>query len=55
MTILDQLAQHAAERVAAAQQRLSLGDLKRQALALPKGRFAFEHALQKPGISFICE
>ena len=24
-------------------------------LALPKGRFAFEHALQKPGISFICE
>ena len=55
MTILDQLAQHAAERVAAAQQRLSLGDLKRQALALPKGGFAFEHALQKPGISFICE
>ena len=55
MTILDQLAQYAAERVAAAQQRLSLGDLKRQALALPKGRIAFEHALQKPGISFICE
>lgn len=55
MTILDQLAQHAAERVSAAQQRLSLGDLKPQALALPKGRFAFEHALQKPGISFICE
>jgi len=55
MTILDQLAQHAAERVAAAQQQLPLGELKRQALALPKGRFAFEHALQKPGISFICE
>lgn len=55
MTILDQLAQHAAERVAAAQQRLSLGDLKRQALALPKERFAFEHALQTPDISFICE
>ncbi len=37
MTSLDQLAQHAAERVAAAQQRLSLRELRRQALALPKG------------------
>lgn len=55
MTILDQLAEHAAQRVAAAQQQLSQEALQRRALALPKGDFAFEQALRKPGISFICE
>ncbi len=55
MTILDQLADHANERVALAKQRLSTEELRTQALALPKGDFAFETALRQPGISFICE
>lgn len=55
MTILDQLADHARERVAAAKAALSLADLRRQAEALPKGDFAFEKAIRKPGMSFICE
>ena len=29
--------------------------MKRQAYFLPKGTFAFENALKKPGLSFICE
>ena len=55
MTILDQLANHARERVAAAKAALPLADLRRQAEALPKGDFAFEKAIRKPGMSFICE
>ncbi|MDO5406611.1 MAG: indole-3-glycerol phosphate synthase TrpC [Eubacteriales bacterium] len=55
MTILDQIAAHARERVDEAKKKQSFQELKRQALSLPKGDFAFEHALQKPGISFICE
>ena len=55
MTILDQLAAHAKERTAEAKRRLPLEQVCQQALTLPKGDFAFEKALQKPGISFICE
>lgn len=55
MTILDQLAAHARERVAAARKTLPLPELRRRALALPRGNFAFEKALAKPGLSFICE
>ena len=55
MTILDQLADHARERVAAAKAALPLADLRRQAEALPKGDFAFEKAIRKPGMSFMCE
>lgn len=55
MTILDQLADHARERVRAAKETLPPEELRRRALALPKGDFAFERALGKPGISFICE
>ena len=55
MTILDQLAAHAKERTAEAKRRLPLEHVRQQALTLPKGEFAFEKALQKPGISFICE
>lgn len=55
MTILDQLAEHACERVAEAKKKIPLEEIKRQALSLPKGNFAFENALKKPGISFICE
>lgn len=55
MNILDQLAEHARERCEAAKKNISFEEIKRQALALPKGDFAFEKSLKKPGISFICE
>lgn len=55
MTILDELAAHARERVAAAKREKPLEVIRRQALALPKGEFAFENAMKKPGVSFICE
>ena len=55
MTILDELAAYAKERVQAAEKVLPLEDLREQAIALPKGHFAFENALKTPDISFICE
>ncbi len=55
MSILDQLAGYARERVAAAKKDISVKELKTRAYQLPKGDFAFENALKKPGISFICE
>ena len=55
MTILDQLAEYAKERVLQAKSRVSLEEIKTKAYELPKGTFSLEKALQKPGISFICE
>lgn len=55
MTILEQLAEHARERVAEAKKTVSLEEMKRMARSMPKGAFAFEKALKKPEISFICE
>ena len=55
MTILDQLADHARERVRTAEKTLSFAQIRRQALSLPKGGFAFEKALAGPAMSFICE
>ena len=55
MTILDELAAYAAERVCAAKQIRSADEIKAAALALPKGSFAFEKALKKDDIAFICE
>ena len=55
MNILDQLADHARQRVAEAKEKVSLEAVKEQALALPKGDFEFEKALAKEGMSFICE
>jgi len=55
MTILDKLADHARERVAAAKKKLSLDEVKCLALELPKGSFEFEKALKKDDIAFICE
>lgn len=55
MTILNQLAEHAKERVSEAKKRLPESELKRQAEAMKKGGFSFEEALKKPGLSFICE
>lgn len=53
--ILDQLADHARERTRQAKEKISPEEIRRQALSLPKGTFAFENALKKPGLSFICE
>lgn len=55
MTILDQLADFARQRTEQAKRALPLEEIRRQALALPKGDFRFQHALKKPGVSFICE
>ena len=55
MTILDQLADYARERVAVAKKKIPLEEIKGQALSLPKGNFAFEKALKRSDISFICE
>lgn len=55
MTILDKLADHARIRVDQAKQMVSFDEIKQKAMSLPKGDFAFENALKKPDISFICE
>lgn len=55
MTILDRLADYARERTELAKKNMPLQEIRQQALALPKGNFAFENALKKPDISFICE
>jgi len=55
MSILDELAGYAKERVTAAKKVRPLETLRSEALALPKGNFAFEKALKKDDIAFICE
>lgn len=55
MTILDRLAAYAQERVIAAKQNISIEELKERAVSLPRGDFAFEKALKKDDIAFICE
>jgi indole-3-glycerol phosphate synthase len=53
--ILDELAAHARERVAADKKNLGLEQMKALALACPVGDFPFEKALKRPGMGFICE
>lgn len=53
--ILDELAAYAKERVEQAKKKISFEEMKRQALALPEGDFAFEKALEEKQMSFICE
>ena len=58
--ILDQLAEHARERVALARERMSPEKIRERALAEPSdlstdSAFPFEKALRKEGMSFICE
>ena len=55
MTILEELAESARERVKAAKAAVSAQEIRRRAEALERGEFAFENALKKPGLSFICE
>ena len=54
-TILYRLADHARERVEEAKRRQSLTEIRQRASDMPKGNFAFENALKKPDIAFICE
>lgn len=53
-TILDTIAAHARQRVAADQEKLPLGALKERCGG-PVGESRFLKTLQKPGMSFICE
>ncbi len=55
MNILEQLAEHAKYRTEQAKKKVPLSEVREQALAMPGGSFSFERALQKPGLSFICE
>ncbi len=55
MTILDEIAEYARERVEKQKEIKSLSEVKEKALSLPQKDFAFEKALKKDGISFICE
>ena len=55
MNILEQLAAHARERVAAARANVSDEEMRARALAVPSPAFAFEKALQTDDIAMICE
>ena len=55
MSILDELAGYALERVQRAMKIIPAGVMRENAFALQKGNFTFENALKKPDISFICE
>lgn len=55
MSILDELAEYALERVRKAQIIIPAESMRANAFAVPKGDFAFENALRKPDIAFICE
>lgn len=55
MTILEQLADYARERTEKAKRKRSLEELRYQAFLLPNQNFAFESAIRKSELSFICE
>ena len=55
MNILEQLAAHAKERVALAEQACPLEIIREKASRMEKGDGSFERALRRPGLSFICE
>ena len=54
-TILDTIAEHTRVRVSEAKKIRSTDEIKRAAYAMEKGDFAFERALKKQAIAFICE
>ena len=55
MTVLEELADYAKERTRQAKRKISPEQMRGRALELPMGIFAFEKALKKPELSFICE
>jgi indole-3-glycerol phosphate synthase len=55
MTILEQIAEYAKVRVEKSKEKMSAEAVRERALSLPKQTFAFEKALKKPDMAFICE
>lgn len=55
MTILEKIAERTKLRVAEYKNKISLDEIKSQALSASRGNFLFETALRKPELSFICE
>jgi indole-3-glycerol phosphate synthase len=55
MNILEEIAAYTTKRIEEAKRQRSASELEKEAFALPKGDFAFEKALRKEGLSFICE
>lgn len=55
MTILEELAQYAMTRTEQAKRIVPTEEIRQQAYDLPKGVFAFEKALGKEEMAFICE
>lgn len=55
MTILDELAAYAKERVKTNKEKLPLSELKKLAFDVKNPDFAFEKSLKKDDIAFICE
>ena len=54
-TILNEIAEYTRLRYKDITEKTPLEEVKGQALAMPKGDFAFEKALKNDGLSFICE
>ena len=55
MNILDELAAYAIKRTEEKKRETGTEVLRKRALELLRGDFAFEKALKKPGLGFICE
>ena len=55
MNILDEIAEFSRERLKVSRRKISDEAVRDGALSLPKGDFAFESALGREGLSFICE
>lgn len=55
MTILDEIADYAKERVAKCKEIISPSEMENLALSFDKGDFRFEKALRKADLAFICE
>jgi len=55
LTILDEIAEYTKQRIEKEKQQINLTALRSKAEALGKGSFAFEKALKKDDIAFICE
>ncbi len=55
MNILEEIAAYTEKRIEEAKRLSPAAELEMEAFELPKGDFAFERALKKEGLSFICE
>ncbi|MBQ6971090.1 MAG: indole-3-glycerol phosphate synthase TrpC [Synergistaceae bacterium] len=55
MSILDEIAEFARERLEISRRKISDEAVRDEALSLTRGNFAFESALGREGLSFICE